>query len=272
MKTVSEVMETEVTTLGRNDTLQLAQDIMALGRVRHFPVLENGEVDHPAHGIEIARGMNEDQVVVAMQVGAGPLVADEAMPRAEMDTTNNLEAHGRGILMGREWYPPAMFSETMKPKLLLRPTILDRYVLREVASPFLIGLVLFTFVLLIPHLADISDLLVGKSATWTIIGKLIFNILPSFLALTIPMAFLLAVLLGLGAAALVVLGGGCERVEAGRTQQRPGGDEHDRGTDREPVQACRGDGVGQDDDRDEGKVGQRIASSARLARIRTGTA
>lgn len=86
----------------------------------------------------------------------------------------------------------------MKPKLILRPTILDRYLLREVASPFLIGLVLFTFVLLIPHLADISDLLVGKSATWTVIGKLIFNILPSFLALTIPMAFLLAVLLGLG--------------------------------------------------------------------------
>ncbi len=86
----------------------------------------------------------------------------------------------------------------MKPKLILRPTILDRYVLREIASPFLIGLVLFTFVLLIPHLADISDLLVGKSATWTIIGKLIFNILPSFLALTIPMASLLAVLLGLG--------------------------------------------------------------------------
>lgn len=44
MKTVSEVMETEVTTLGRNDTLQLAQDIMALGRVRHFPVTEDGEV------------------------------------------------------------------------------------------------------------------------------------------------------------------------------------------------------------------------------------
>ncbi len=86
----------------------------------------------------------------------------------------------------------------MKPKLILRPTLLDRYVLREVASPFLIGLVLFTFVLLVPHLADISDLLVGKSATWTVIGKLVFNILPSFLALTIPMAFLLAVLLGLG--------------------------------------------------------------------------
>ena len=86
----------------------------------------------------------------------------------------------------------------MKPKVILRPTILDRYLLKEIASPFLIALVLFTFVLLIPHLAEISDMLVGKSATWTVIGKLIFNILPSFLALTIPMAFLLAVLLGLG--------------------------------------------------------------------------
>lgn len=44
MKTVREIMNTEVTTLGRNDTLQLVQDIMNLGRVRHFPVLEDGEV------------------------------------------------------------------------------------------------------------------------------------------------------------------------------------------------------------------------------------
>ena len=44
MKTISEVMETAVTTLGRNDTLQLAEEIMALGQVRHFPVIEDGEV------------------------------------------------------------------------------------------------------------------------------------------------------------------------------------------------------------------------------------
>ena len=44
MKTVSEVMATEVTTLGRNDTLQLVQDIMNLGRVRHFPVVEDEQV------------------------------------------------------------------------------------------------------------------------------------------------------------------------------------------------------------------------------------
>jgi CBS domain-containing protein len=44
MKTVREIMNTEVTTLGRNDTLQLAQDIMNLGRVRHFPVLDAAEL------------------------------------------------------------------------------------------------------------------------------------------------------------------------------------------------------------------------------------
>lgn len=43
-KTVRDIMETEVTTLGRNDSLQLARDIMTLGRVRHFPVIDDGTV------------------------------------------------------------------------------------------------------------------------------------------------------------------------------------------------------------------------------------
>ena len=43
-KTVHDIMTTEVTTLGRNDSLQLVKDIMTLGRVRHFPVVEDGKV------------------------------------------------------------------------------------------------------------------------------------------------------------------------------------------------------------------------------------
>ncbi|MCS6925675.1 MAG: CBS domain-containing protein [Candidatus Binatia bacterium] len=44
-KTVRDIMTTEVATLGRNDSLQLARDIMTLGRVRHFPVVdEDGNV------------------------------------------------------------------------------------------------------------------------------------------------------------------------------------------------------------------------------------
>ena len=43
-KLVRDIMTADVTTLGRNDSLQLVKDIMTLGRVRHFPVLDEGKV------------------------------------------------------------------------------------------------------------------------------------------------------------------------------------------------------------------------------------
>ena len=43
-KTIHDIMTPEVTTLGRNDSLQLVKDIMTLGRVRHFPVVDDGKV------------------------------------------------------------------------------------------------------------------------------------------------------------------------------------------------------------------------------------
>jgi CBS domain-containing membrane protein len=43
-RTVRDIMTPEVTTLGRNDSLQLARDIMTLGRVRHFPIVDDGKV------------------------------------------------------------------------------------------------------------------------------------------------------------------------------------------------------------------------------------
>lgn len=43
-KTVRDIMITEVTTLQRNDSLQLVKDTMTLGRVRHFPVMDDGKV------------------------------------------------------------------------------------------------------------------------------------------------------------------------------------------------------------------------------------
>ena len=38
---VKDVMAREVTTLQRNETLSLADDIMNLGRIRHLPVLDD---------------------------------------------------------------------------------------------------------------------------------------------------------------------------------------------------------------------------------------
>ena len=43
-KKVREIMSTEVRTLGRNDNLGLARDIMRQERIRHFPVLDDGRV------------------------------------------------------------------------------------------------------------------------------------------------------------------------------------------------------------------------------------
>lgn len=44
MRTVSDIMTRHVVTLGCNDSLQLAQNILRLDRFRHFPVVEDGVV------------------------------------------------------------------------------------------------------------------------------------------------------------------------------------------------------------------------------------
>jgi CBS domain-containing membrane protein len=40
MKTVRDLMTSEVTALGVNDKLNIADDVMRLGRIRHMPVLD----------------------------------------------------------------------------------------------------------------------------------------------------------------------------------------------------------------------------------------
>ena len=42
--TVKDIMTKEVSTLGRNDTLDLADDMMTLTRIRHLVVLDEGRV------------------------------------------------------------------------------------------------------------------------------------------------------------------------------------------------------------------------------------
>jgi CBS domain-containing protein len=42
--TVEKIMTKNPATLDRNDTLDLADDIMSVGRIRHMPVIEEGNV------------------------------------------------------------------------------------------------------------------------------------------------------------------------------------------------------------------------------------
>ncbi len=75
---------------------------------------------------------------------------------------------------------------------------LSRYLISEIVSPFFFGLLAFTFILLIARILKLIELVVTRGVPFIQIGKLFALILPTFLELTVPMAFLLAILLGLG--------------------------------------------------------------------------
>jgi LPS export ABC transporter permease LptF/LPS export ABC transporter permease LptG len=78
------------------------------------------------------------------------------------------------------------------------PRLLDRYIVREIVPPTLLGLLVFSFILLINEIPRLLGTLVARGADlWTII-RVFYNLLPSVLAVTIPMAFLLGVLLAFG--------------------------------------------------------------------------
>lgn len=76
--------------------------------------------------------------------------------------------------------------------------ILDRYLIREIALPFLLGLVVLTFVLEIPPLLREAEALVAKGVEWRVVLRVLLTLLPQALALTIPMAVLLGILVGFG--------------------------------------------------------------------------
>jgi lipopolysaccharide export system permease protein len=68
----------------------------------------------------------------------------------------------------------------------------------EILPPFLLGLLVFTFVLLVARMVKLIELVVSRGVSLVQTAKLFSLILPTFLELTVPMAFLLAILLGLG--------------------------------------------------------------------------
>ena len=76
--------------------------------------------------------------------------------------------------------------------------LIDRYVVREVLSPFLLGLLVFTFILMIPPLMDVAEGLIAKGVAATTIVRIMITLVPQALGVTIPMALLTGLLVGLG--------------------------------------------------------------------------
>lgn len=75
--------------------------------------------------------------------------------------------------------------------------ILTRYILREVITYAFLGGVLFTFVLFMRYLLTLMELAVRGSASIGDVARVTGFLLPNLLTLTIPMAVLIGILLGL---------------------------------------------------------------------------
>jgi LPS export ABC transporter permease LptF len=75
--------------------------------------------------------------------------------------------------------------------------ILNRYILMEVLSHAAIGGAIFTFVLFIRYLPHLLEMIVRNSASLGSIVEIVFFTLPDMFTVTIPMAVLVGILLGL---------------------------------------------------------------------------
>jgi LPS export ABC transporter permease LptG/LPS export ABC transporter permease LptF len=86
----------------------------------------------------------------------------------------------------------------VKPWARLKPTLLDRYVARELVPPTSVGLLLFTAILLLDQISQLMKILVSRGADFSTVVRAFLYLLPSIFSVTIPMAFLLGVLLTFG--------------------------------------------------------------------------
>lgn len=77
-------------------------------------------------------------------------------------------------------------------------TRIDRYILSEISVPLILGFFVYTFILLIQVIFKSADLLVRSEASTSLILQLFVLSLPAIVVLTLPMALLFGILIGIG--------------------------------------------------------------------------
>jgi LPS export ABC transporter permease LptF/LPS export ABC transporter permease LptG len=75
--------------------------------------------------------------------------------------------------------------------------ILTRYILKEIVSHSLIGLLVFTFVIYIPRIGQMLELVARRNLPFATILFLFLSPVPAILVLTLPVAVLVGIMLGL---------------------------------------------------------------------------
>lgn len=76
--------------------------------------------------------------------------------------------------------------------------LIDRYILKELWIPFLLSLIVLTSVLFLSRMISISEILIENNVNWKDAYDVIFSIVLSLLGLSLPLAFLIGILLCFG--------------------------------------------------------------------------
>ncbi len=76
--------------------------------------------------------------------------------------------------------------------------LVDRYILRELVPPFILGMFIFTFLLLMSQILRLMELIVNKGVATGTILRLVLYLLPSILVLTVPISVFLATVVTFG--------------------------------------------------------------------------
>ncbi len=94
----------------------------------------------------------------------------------------------------QEYSAPDSFNNPLQVIKLAIVRLLRWYLLRQLAAPFVFALGALTSLMLLSQIAKKFGSLVGKGLPWTVIGEVFALSIPFIVAMTLPMAVLLAVL------------------------------------------------------------------------------
>jgi lipopolysaccharide export system permease protein len=77
-------------------------------------------------------------------------------------------------------------------------TQINRYILREILSPTLLCIVIFTMVMVLGRATKLVDLIINKGVALSDILVLLATLVPTFFSISLPLAFLMGIMIGLG--------------------------------------------------------------------------
>ncbi|HUD71063.1 MAG TPA: LPS export ABC transporter permease LptF [Dongiaceae bacterium] len=80
----------------------------------------------------------------------------------------------------------------------VRPAIVWRYAFREILSPVLLGLMVYILLFLMNALFELAELAIKKDIPVGVVSRLLLYLMPRVLEMTLPMAILLGILIGIG--------------------------------------------------------------------------